>query len=412
MALLVYSYGSNRETTRYENWPKLLFLFDSRSLHRFYIDIHRHKSTRLQQGIERVTPALEKAMAGEELSLSDGMQLMNEENLFLLGAVADNLRRKNSGNTVTFVCSYYLNYTNICAASCPLCAFYRKGQERDAYTLTTEQLIARARIAVNELGATELHIVGGFHPKLGLDYYERMIISIKKEFPHICVKALTPAEIFFISKLTRNSVKEVLSRLKDSGLDALPGGGAEIFHEQTRNLIVRGKCSGEEWLDTARQAHEIGLRSNCTMLFGHVEKPEHIVDHIIRIRELHKNTNGFTTFIPLKFSLENTELENNQVIQRESPSTYDLRVIAISRILLSNVLNNISVYWIALGKKLAQVALHYGGNDLVGTAFSEEIFKATGKHNVASTEELINLVGEINRHPAQRDTFFNILKHF
>ena len=175
---------------------------------------------------------------------------------------------------------------------------------------------------MNELGATELHIVGGFHPKLGLDYYERMIISIKKEFPQVCIKALTPAEIFFISKLTRNSVKEVLSRLKDSGLDALPGGGAEIFHEQTRNLIVRGKCSGEEWLDTARQAHEIGLRSNCTMLFGHVEKPEHIVDHIIRIRELHKNTNGFTTFIPLKFSLENTELEKNHMIQRESPSTY------------------------------------------------------------------------------------------
>ena len=381
-------------------------------MHRLYIDIHRHKSTRLQQGIERVTPALEKAMAGEELSYVDGMQLMNEEKLFLLGAVADNLRRYNCGNTVTFVCSYYLNYTNICAASCPLCAFYRKGQEGDAYTLTTEQLVARARIAVNELGATELHIVGGFHPKLGLDYYERMIISIKKEFPHVRIKALTPAEIFFISKLTKNSVKEILSRLKGAGLDALPGGGAEIFHEQTRNLIVRGKCSGEEWLDTARQAHELGLRSNCTMLFGHVEKPEHIVDHIIRIRELHRTTHGFTTFIPLKFSLENTELEKNHLLQRESPSTYDLRIIAVSRILLSNVLNNISVYWIALGKKLAQVALHYGGNDLVGTAFSEEIFRATGKHNVTSTEELINLVGEINRQPAQRDTFFNILKRF
>lgn len=381
-------------------------------MHRFYIDIRRDKSDRLLQGIERVTPALEKAMAGEELSYDDGMQLMREENLFLLGAAADSLRKKNSGNTVTFVCSYYLNYTNICAASCPLCAFYRKGQEADAYTLTTEQLLARARIAVNDLGATELHIVGGFHPKLGLDYYERMIISIKKEFPHVCVKALTPAEIFFISKLTRNSVKEVLSRLKDSGLDALPGGGAEIFHEQSRNLIVRGKCSGEEWLDTARQAHEIGLRSNCTMLFGHIEKPEHIVDHIIRIRELNKDTNGFTTFIPLKFSLENTELEQKHMIQRESPSTYDLRVIAVSRILLSDVLNNISVYWIALGKKLAQVALHYGGNDLVGTAFSEEIFKATGKHNVTSTEELINLINEINRQPAQRDTFFNVLRRF
>lgn len=363
-------------------------------------------------GIEKVTPALEKAIAGEELSFEDGIQLMKEENLFLLGAAADKLRKKTSGNTVTFVCSYYLNYTNICAASCPLCAFYRKGHEADAYTLTIDQLLARARIAVNDLGATELHIVGGFHPKLGLDYYERMIGSIKKEFPQVSIKALTPAEIYFISKLTRNSVKEVLKRLKDSGLDALPGGGAEIFHEQTRNLIVRGKCSGEEWLDTARQAHEIGLRSNCTMLFGHIEKPEHIVDHIIRIKELNKKTNGFTTFIPLKFSLENTELEQKELIQRESPSVYDLRVIAVSRILLSNILNNISVYWIALGKKLAQVALHYGGNDLVGTAFSEEIFRAAGKNYVTSTEELVDLIKEINRQPAQRDTFFNIVRRF
>jgi aminodeoxyfutalosine synthase len=361
---------------------------------------------------QRTTSALEKAVSGEELSYEDGVQLMREENLFLLGAVADNLRKKTSGNTVSFVRSYYLNYTNICAASCPLCAFYRKGNEEDAYTLTVEQVVARARTAVHDLGATELHIVGGFHPKLGLDYYERMIASIKRELPNVCVKALTPAEIYFISKLTRNSVREVLSRLKDSGLDALPGGGAEIFHEQTRNIITRGKCSGDEWLATARQAHELGLRSNCTMLFGHVEKPEHIVDHIIRIRKLNKQTNGFTTFIPLKFSLENTELEKKHLIQRESPSTYDLRVIAVSRILLSETLNNISVYWIALGKKLAQVALCYGGNDLVGTAFSEEIFKATGKNSVASAEELVLLINEIHRKPAQRDTFFNIIRRF
>src|ERR687898_425510 len=353
------------------------------------------------------TPALEKALAGAELSYKDGLQLMNEENLFLLGAAADKVRKDLKGNTVTFVASYYLNYTNICAASCPLCAFYRKGQEGDAYTLTTEQLVARARIAVNELGATELHIVGGFHPKLGLDYYEHMIISIKKEFPHVSIKALTPAEIFFISKLTKNSVKEILTRLKGAGLDALPGGGAEIFHEQTRNLIVRGKCSGEEWLDTARQAHELGLRSNCTMLFGHVEKPEHIVDHIIRIRELHKKTKGFTTFIPLKFSLENTPLEQKGLVTAESPSTYDLRVIAVSRLLLANVLNNISVYWVALGKKVAQVALLYGGNDLVGTAFSEEIFKAAGKAGGTSIQELATLIKEIRRRPVQRDTFFN-----
>ncbi len=358
------------------------------------------------------TPALEKALAGEELSYEDGVQLMNEENLFLLGAAADRLRRDVCGNIVTFVSSYYLNYTNVCAASCPLCAFYRKGDEQDAYTLSTAQIVARAKIAIEQMGATELHIVGGFHPKLGLDYYEKMMKAIKSEFPKVTIKAFTPAEIFFIARLTHNSIKEVLMRLKSAGLDALPGGGAEIFHPETRKKIVVGKCSGEEWLDTARQAHELGLKSNCTMLFGHVEKPEHVVDHVIKIRELHKKTGGFTTFIPLKFSLENTELEQKGLIKSESPSPYDLRVIAISRLLLGNVLKNVSVYWVALGKKIAQVALSYGGNDMVGTAYSEEIFKAAGKSSGTSLQELASMVREIKREPAQRDTFFNIIRRF
>jgi aminodeoxyfutalosine synthase len=360
------------------------------------------------------TPALEKALAGdgELLSYSDGVQLMNEENLFLLAAAADKIRSKFCSDTVTFVASYYLNYTNVCAASCPLCAFYRKGHENDAYTLSTEQIVARSKIAVDQLGATELHIVGGFHPKLGLDYYENMMQAIKAEFAKVTIKAFTPAEIFFIARVTRNSIKEVLSRLKAAGLDALPGGGAEIFHPDTRKQIVIGKCSGEEWLDTARQAHELGLRSNCTMLFGHVEKPEHIVDHIIKIRDLHKKTGGFTTFIPLKFSLENTPLEQKGLVTAESPSTYDLRIIAVSRLLLANVLNNISVYWVALGKKVAQVALSYGGNDLVGTAFSEEIFKAAGKAGGTSIQELTHLIKEIGRKPVQRDTFFNPIQRF
>jgi aminodeoxyfutalosine synthase len=356
------------------------------------------------------TPALEKAAAGEELSFSDGLQLMQEENLFLLGSAADRLRRDLSGNVVTFVASYYLNYTNVCAASCPLCAFYRKENDEDAYTLTTDQILARAKNAVEQMGATELHIVGGFHPKLGLEYYEKMIKTIKAEKPRVTIKAFTPAEIFFIARLTRNSIKEVLSRLKSAGLDALPGGGAEIFHPETRKHIVVGKCSGDEWLDTARQAHELGLKSNCTMLFGHVETPEHVVDHILKIRELHKKTKGFTTFIPLKFSLENTELEQKGLVKEESSATYDLRVIAVSRLLLAKVLNNISVYWVALGKKLAQVALSHGGNDMVGTAFSEEIFKAAGKESGASLEELASMVREIRREPAQRDTFFNIIR--
>ena len=364
----------------------------------------------LSNTLVRPTAALEKAMSGDELTFNDGVDLLKNENLFLLGNAANQLRKEFRGDNVSFVSSYYLNYTNVCAASCQLCAFYRKEKDDDAYTLSNEQIVKRAEFALNDLGATELHIVGGFHPKLGLEYYEDMFKSIKSRFPKVIIKALTPAEIFFISRVTKNSVKEVLERLKYAGLDALPGGGAEIFSKHTRDKIVLGKCSGDEWLDTVYQAHKMGLKGNCTMLFGHIETPEDIVDHIIKLRELNKKTGGFTTFIPLKFSLENTQLEREHTLLSESPSIYDLRIIAISRLLLGKVLKNVSVYWIALGKKLAQVALCYGGNDLVGTAFSEEIFKAAGKPNQITINGLNFLIREIKRNPVQRDTFFNIIK--
>ena len=252
--------------------------------------------------------AIDKALAGEELTYNDGMELFNSQNQFVVGATADLIRKKLVGNTVTFAASYYMNYTNLCAASCQMCAFYRKGDESDAYTLSPEQIEARVA-AAKSMGATEVHIVGGFHPSLQLDYYENMMRTIKKNHPDMTVKAFTAAEIFFLSKLTKTSVKEILSRLKAAGLDSMPGGGAELFHPEIRNLIVRGKCTGQEWLDTIEQAHNLGIKSNVTMLYGHIEKPEHIVDHLIKVRELQKKTGGFITFIPLKFSLDNTELQ-------------------------------------------------------------------------------------------------------
>jgi len=355
--------------------------------------------------------ALDRAIAGEELSYNDGLELMNYDNLHMLGAVADISRKKLVGDTVSFAASYYMNYTNVCAASCQMCAFYRKEGADDAYTLTPEQIEQRVSIA-KDMGATEVHIVGGFHPKLPLEYYEDMIGIIKKNHPELKIKALTAAEIFYLSKLTKNSVKEILSRLKDAGLDTMPGGGAELFHPDIRGKIVRGKCSGQEWLDTIEQAHNLGIKSNVTMLYGHIEKPEHIVDHLIKIRDLQKKTGGFITLIPLKFSLDNTELEQKHLVNNECSSVYDLRVIALSRLMLTNVLNNISVYWVAYGKKLAQVALSNGGSDLVGTAFSEEIYKAAGKASDSSVIVLANMTKEIGRQPAQRDTMFNIIKRF
>jgi len=292
-----------------------------------------------------------------------------------------------------------------------MCAFYRKGDEDDAYTLTPEQIEKRVA-AAKQLGATEVHIVGGFHPDLQLEYYEQMMTIIKQHHSELTVKAFTAAEIFYLSKLTKNSVKEILSRLKNAGLDTMPGGGAELFHPGIRDKIVRGKCTGQQWLDTIKQAHDLGIKSNVTMLYGHIEKPEHIVDHLIKIRELQKKTNGFLTFIPLKFSLDNTELEKDHLVDHECSSIYDLKVIALSRLMLTNVLDNISVYWVAYGQKLAQVALSHGGSDLVGTAFSEEIYRAAGKPTNSSLIELATLVKEIGRNPVQRDTYFNTIQKF
>ena len=355
--------------------------------------------------------ALDRALAGEELSYNDGIELMNYDNLHLMGAVADITRKKLVGNTVTFAASYYMNYTNVCAASCQMCAFYRKDGTDDAYTLTPQEIEQRVGIA-KQLGATEVHIVGGFHPKLPLEYYENMMRTIKKSHPELNIKALTAAEIYYLSKLTKNSTKEILSRLKDAGLDSMPGGGAELFHPDIRGKIVRGKCTGQQWLDVIEEAHNMDIKSNVTMLYGHIEKPEHVVDHLIKIRELQKKTNGFITLIPLKFSLDNTELEQNNLVNNECSSVYDLRIVALSRLMLANVVNNISVYWVAYGKKLAQVALSNGGSDLVGTAFSEEIYKAAGKSTSSSVEDLATMVNEIGRIPAQRNTHFDILKKF
>ncbi len=355
--------------------------------------------------------AIDNVISGKELTFDDGMELINSDNLHVLGAVADLVRKKTVGDIVTFTSSYYMNYTNLCAASCQMCAFYRKGDEDDAYTLTPEQIEKRVA-AAKELGATEVHIVGGFHPDLQLDYYEQMMSTIKQHHPELTIKAFTAAEIFYLSKLTKNSVKEILTRLKKSGLDTMPGGGAELFHPDIRGKIVRGKCTGDEWLDTIEQAHNLGIKSNATMLYGHIEKPEHIIDHLIKIRDLQKRTNGFLTFIPLKFSLDNTELEKEHKVEQECSSIYDLKVVAISRLMLANVLNNISVYWVAYGQKLAQVALSHGGSDLVGTAFSEEIYRAAGKPTNSSLLELATLVKEIGRKPEQRDTHFNTIQKF
>ncbi|CAI9832788.1 MAG: radical SAM protein [Nitrosopumilus sp.] len=353
---------------------------------------------------------LERAAAGEDLSVADGAEILESAAVHQISAAADRVRRERAGDTVTFAASYYMNYTNVCAASCQMCAFYRKKGDKEAYALEPAEIAARAA-AAEGMGATEVHIVGGFHPDLPLEYYEEMIRSIKSAHPALNVKALTAAEILFLSRITKNSVREVLARLKAAGLDSMPGGGAELFHPEVRPRIARGKCTGQEWLDVAREAHSMGIRGNVTMLYGHVERPEHVADHLARVRDLQRETGGFITMIPLKFSLENTELERDGV-ERECAASYDLKVVALSRLMLAGALDNISVYWVAYGRKLAQVALCGGGSDLVGTAFSEEVYRAAGRPTESSVDDLAAMAAEIGRPAAQRDTHFGILRRF
>jgi aminodeoxyfutalosine synthase len=363
-----------------------------------------------------VNEVLEKALRGERLSYRDGVTLMKSSDVHAIGAAANVLRKKYAGDTVTFVVSYNMNYSNVCVARCPICAFYvpykKNITDPRAYTLTVDKALEQVTEGVG-LGATEIHIVGGFNPELPLEYYESLITSIKQKFPQVTVKALTLAEIHFIAKITRNSTKEVLSRLKTAGLDASTGGGAEIFAEEARSKIsTKPKCTGEEWLEVAEEAHKLGIPGNSTMLYGHVETAEHRVDHILRLRELQERAPGFLSFIPLKYSPENTELLSSGDVQGPSSPLDDLKVIAVSRLLLAGSINNVSVYWVSLGKHVAQIALTYGGSDLVGTAFREKIYQATGLTGTTSTDELIEMVRQVGREPAERDTFYKIKRRF
>lgn len=352
----------------------------------------------------------------ERLGHKEAMNMLSELSIFELMKIANNLSSLQVGNVVSYAVSYNINYSNYCAASCPICAFYvpmaLKGKSRKGYELKYEEVeseVAKAKKA----GATEIHIVGGFNSDLPVEYYETVFRLVKKYMPEVTLKALTIPEIDFIARTTGNSIKELVSRLRDAGMDAHTGGGAEIFDQEIRKqMSTKEKISGEKWLEDAKIIHSMGIRGNSTMTYGHVEKWEHIIDHIIRIRENQREVPGFLSFLPLKFSSENTALRKMGKVKRDAPGDKDLKVIAMSRILAGRLIPNISVYWVAIGKEIAQLALNGGGSDLVGTAFSEKIFGATDRVESTTIEELNNLIFNAGKVPAQRDTFYNIKKYF
>jgi aminodeoxyfutalosine synthase len=348
----------------------------------------------------------EKVRVGQRLSDGDAVRLFESRDLHGLGAMAEAVNRRKNGMRASYILNRYINYSNYCVLSCQFCSFARKKRNQDGFELTLEQMVTKAREAL-ELGVTELHIVGGLHPTLSFEFYLDMLRALRALDPRLQLKCFTAIEILHLAWLARRTVPETLTALREAGLDALTGGGAEIFQPEVRTAIARGKESAEEYLDVHRIWHRMGGRSTCTMLYGHVETVEDRVDHLRRLRELQDETGGFTGFIPLPY-----QPEHNQIPVSTAPTGFDtLRTLAISRVYLDNI-DHITAYWVGLGLKLAQVALSYGADDLHGTILEEHIFRMAGAQSPAqqSESEMIKAIREAGRVPVQRNTFYEPIR--
>ena len=350
----------------------------------------------------RLRPIADKVLAAERLSLEDGIALYRSPDLLAVGWLANHVREERHGNITYYNVNRHINPTNVCVAHCRLCAFGRDPNAPGAYTFALEEIYQRAEQGVRE-GATEFHIVGGLHPDLTFDHYLELVRGLKERCPSVHIKAFTMVEVHYFSRIAKISIEDVLRKMKEAGVDSCPGGGAEIFHPRVRKIICDHKTSGQMWLSTAKKAHEAGLRSNATMLYGHVETEEERADHLVKLRELQDETRGFVAFIPLAFHPDNTALSHIP-----KPTGYaDLRNIAVSRLLLDNF-DHIKAYWIMLSPSIAQIALRFGANDLDGTVVEEKIYHDAGAKTSEFTPraELERLIRAAGRVPVERDTLY------
>lgn len=345
----------------------------------------------------------DKVHAGQRLSLDEGLFLYEPQvPLNELGQLADIVRQRHNGNLAYYNINTHLNPTNVCVYRCVFCAFRSDLRDPKGYTMSDEQIIARGQEAVDS-GCTEMHIVGGLHHQKKYDWYVNIVRILHEAFPRLHLKAWTGVEINWFKHMTGKPYAEILQELKDAGLGSMPGGGAEIFHPEVRHKICEHKAEASEWLDIHRQAHRLGIKTNCTMLYGHIENAFHRVDHLVRLRELQDETGGFQTFIPLAFHPDKTGLDHIK-----KPSAFmDLRTMAVSRLMLDNI-PHIKAYWIMLGIGTAQAALSYGADDLDGTVRHELIYHDAGATTpeILSVQQIRNLIVEAGREPIERDTLY------
>jgi aminodeoxyfutalosine synthase len=350
----------------------------------------------------RLKLVAEKVLARERLSADDALALYGSRDILAVGWLANQVRERMHGNVTYFNVNRHINPTNVCVAACRLCAFGRKKDSTGAYTMALEQAFATAASGYSE-AVTEFHIVGGLHPDLPFEYFTDLVRGLKERFPGVHVKAFTMVEIAFFAKRYKMTILEVLEKLKAAGVDSMPGGGAEIFADRVRYIICDHKIDGQEWLNTARLAHQMGLKSNATMLYGHIENDADRVDHLLKLRALQDETGGFQTFIPLAFHPANTPLQHLPT----TTGMLDLKQIAVSRLVLDNF-PHIKAYWQMLTPKIAQIALRFGADDIDGTVIEEKIYHDAGATTPQGMrrDDLMRLIREAGREPVERDTLY------
>jgi aminodeoxyfutalosine synthase len=351
---------------------------------------------------ERLQPIAEKVLARERLSAADALTLYASPDILAVGWLANHVRERLHGDNTYFNVNRHINPTNVCVAACRLCAFGRKKDVPGAYTMALEEAWQTAASGYSE-AVTEFHIVGGLHPDLPFQYFLDLTRGLKERFPQVHLKAFTMVEVAYLAKRAKLSIRETLEQMKAAGVDSLPGGGAEIFADRIRHIICDHKIDGDQWLETARTAHQIGLRSNATMLYGHIEADEDRVDHLLKLRTLQDETGGFQTFIPLAFHPANTPLEHLPT----TTGMLDLRQIAVSRLVLDNFAH-IKAYWQMLTPRIAQISLRFGADDLDGTVIEEKIYHDAGATTPQGMrrQELERLIREAGRIPIERDTLY------
>lgn len=368
----------------------------------------------LQEFLDKsdISDVLENALSGRRLGPDECLRLVESDDVYSMGLVANILRQRKFGDTITFINNIILNYTNVCVTYCKFCAFYRPPGHEESYTVPVDEIVKRVATSRELFGITQVLIQGGHNPNLNLEYFEDAFRAIKARCPEVGINGLSPSEVDMIAKVEKSSTKEVLSRLKSAGMDTFAGGGAEILVDRVKDVISPLKIKSDEWLRIMEEAHGLGLKSVATMMYGTVETEHERADHIMKIAKLQEKTGGFMVFVPWSFEPNKTEIQAEGSIRYPSGGYSLLKMIAISRIMFNGLIDHLQSSWLTNGIGMAQLALNYGADDFGGTLIGEEVVSATGARSTELTaDKIITAVKQTGFRAAERDNSYRIIKY-